>query len=155
MNIQDLKYIEVKKVEYSIKIKVQRTPNLIYEEPNDDLLGPLWRSHIISFALTKLFSGGTIFAEFQKGQQKAKWWYSSEVNPSYKLANSKEEFLTQKPMPFRSVIGNFGMAIMNEGYFGAKIFFMSFYDNPKQEVCVSCILSNTSETGFWIKLQNI
>lgn len=155
MNIKDLKIIKVKKVKNSIKIKVQRMPNLIYKYPVDGMLGPLFRSHIMSFVLTNLFSGGTIFAEFQVGQQNAKWWYSPETNSSYKLVNLKEEILIQEPPLFRSVIGNFGLTIMNHCYFGAGIFFMSFYDNPKEEVCISCILSNMRETGFWIKLQNI
>ena len=156
MNIQDLKIIKVEKVNYSTKITIQRIPNLVFKDPCDELpLGWLWRSHIMSFVLTKLFSGGTIFAERKRDQQNAIWWYSPEANPSYELVNPKEEILIQELIPFRSVIGNFGMNIMNEAYFGAGIFFMSFYDNPKEEVRIACTLSNIRETGFWIKLQNI
>jgi hypothetical protein len=155
MNIHGLKFIEVEKVKYSTIIKIQRVTNLISKEPDGDFTGQLWRSHIMSFVLTKLYSGGTIFAEFQEGQKDAKWWHSPEANPTYKLVDLKEEILIQDTHAFRSVIGNFGMNIMNKGYLGAGIFHMSFYDNPKELVRISCILSNMRETGFWIKIQNI
>ena len=157
MRSDDLQTMRVEKVKYTTLVTIQRTPILEYAEPSEQVSGPLWKSHVMSFILTKLSCGGTVIGEWTEGQDNAVWRHSDKVCASIKDPIMEETILVQNPTLFRMTIGPFGMNIMNDAYFGACVFFLRFFNEaePEEGIRLACGLSNMRETGFWIRLQRI
>jgi hypothetical protein len=160
-NSDELRIMKFKKTGYGTLVTIQRTPVLKYADTSEQnrVVGPLWKSHVMSFILTKLSNGGTIIGEWieTNGETEAVWGYTSQVSRSLEPPKKEETILMQHPTAFRMVIGAFGMNLMDDGYFGAHIFSLHFFDEPEPDeyLRIACLLSNRRETGFYIKLQTI
>jgi hypothetical protein len=157
MRNDGLQIMTVGKVESATLVTIQRTHTLEYPEPSEQMNAALYRTHVMSFVLTRLSCGGTVIGEWKKEQCEAVWRYTNKVSSSFEHPEMEETILAQNPGLFRMTIGPFGMGIMNNAYFGAGVFLLRFFNEPvpEEDIRLACMLSNIRDTGFWIRLQRI
>lgn len=149
---QDL--IKFEQEGYSTVLVVPTTPGIKCIDPTEEINGIAWKSHIISYVLTKLSDTGTIFSEWTKGSESALWGYCSKVCSSHQVPEMDETLFMQNPTMYRMILGYFGMSVSGMAYLAAGIFFLRFYDRMDKTIQIAYMLSNTKETGFWLRLQS-
>ncbi|MBN2377552.1 MAG: hypothetical protein JXD22_14225 [Sedimentisphaerales bacterium] len=153
--MQKLKKIEIEKLEYGQILTIETHPHFENILPCEDYTALCWSNHIMSYIFTKLSNSGTILAEKSDENNQVVWKYSPQINRKHKPPEMSEIILEQNLTRFRTVLGHFGLAVMDEGYFGACTFSMRFFDKPNEKIHVAYSFSNTSDTGFWIRLQTM